>query len=416
MPIAVRSVGGSSPADQATVRRLNLALLMRSLSGGAPRSRARLAQDTGLTKATVSSLVTELIDRGLVIEGTIDRSGLGRPGRTVELDPNGVRFVGIELQVDYIAGMVLDLRGRVLARRRIGRSMAELGPARALGVVADVARELLQMADCRVDQVQSLHLAVPGLIDADAGMLAFAPNLHWHDVDIVHTLMGRLQWTEARIGVDNDANMGAMAHHAVGEVSGSRNLLYLAGAVGVGAGMIVDGRIVRGADGFAGEVGHMTVGQPDRLCGCGRYGCWETEVGLAALLNMLADPGDPPHDERVDLGAQLVAVTRRAAAGERRVLDALAEQAHWLGIGLSILTNLFNPDTIVLGGHFPAVREYLEKPVLAELRARVLAAPAALCRLQFSELGFEAASLGAAHTGIAQLIADPTLARLQEAR
>jgi len=130
---------------------------------------------------------------------------------------------------------------------------------------------------------------------------------------------------------------------------------------------------------------------------------------------MLADPTDPPQDERVDLGAQLVAVTRRAAAGERRVLDALAEQAHWLGIGLSILTNLLNPDTIVLGGHYPAVRDYLERTVVTELRSRVLALPAAMCRVVFSELGFEAAALGAAHVGIEQLISDPTLARLREA-
>jgi predicted NBD/HSP70 family sugar kinase len=386
---------------------------MRSLSDGGPRPRARLADDTGLTKATVSSLVTELIERGLVIEGNVDRGGMGRPGRAVELDPSGVRFVGVELQVDYIAGMVLDLGGRVLARRRIGRSMAELGPARALGVVADVARELVKEAGSRIDQVQSLHLAVPGLVDADAGMLSFAPNLHWHDVDIVHTLMGRLQWTDARIGVDNDANMGAMAHSAVGDVSGTSNLLYLAGAVGVGAGMIVDGRIVRGADGFAGEVGHMRVGPPDRLCGCGRYGCWETEVGLAALLDMVAEPGEPARDELIDLGAQLGHLTDRAAAGDARVLDALADQARWLGIGISILANILNPDTIVLGGHYPALRRYLEEPLIAELRARVLAANAGMFRVKFSELGFEAASLGAAHAGIEQLIDDPTLARIR---
>ena len=397
------------------MRRINLALLMRSLSDGGPRSRARLADDTGLTKATVSSLVTELIDRSLVTEGTIDRTGMGRPGRTVELDRTAVRFVGIELQVDYIAGTVLDLGGRVLARRRIGRSMAELGPARALGVVADVARDLIADARCTPNQVQSLHMAVPGLVDADAGMLSFAPNLHWRDVDIVHTLMGRLQWSDTRIGVDNDANMGAMAHYAVGEVAGTSNLLYLAGAVGVGAGMIVDGRIVRGADGFAGEVGHMTVGQPDRLCGCGRRGCWETEVGLAALLNMVAGPGETSPDEQADLGAQLVEVTRLAAAGDQRVLDALAEQANWLGIGIGILANVLNPDTIVLGGHYPAVRDYLERTVVTALRSRVLALPAAMCRVVFSELGFEAAALGAAHVGIEQLISDPTLARLREA-
>ncbi len=422
MPIAVRSAGGATPADQATVRRLNLALLMRSLSDGGPRPRARLAHDTGLTKATVSSLVTELIDRGLVVEGNVDRGGLGRPGRSVELDPTWVRFLGIEVQVDYIAGVVLDLRGRVLSRRRIGRSMAELGPARALGVVAEVARQLIEEAATTVEQVQSLHIALPGLVDADAGMLSFAPNLHWRDVDIVHTLMGRLQWRDTRIRVDNDANMGAMAHYAVGQVAGASNLLYLAGAVGVGAGMIVDGHIIRGADGFAGEVGHITIGAPDRLCGCGRRGCWETEVGLAALLDMVgtasdsADSGDPGRSGThvgADLGAQLVAVGERAAAGDRQVLDALAEQARWLGIGISVLANVLNPDTIVLGGHYPALRKYLEEPVLAELRARVIAGPSAQWRLEFSELGLEAASLGAAHAGIEQMIADPTLARLR---
>ena len=413
MPIAVRSSIGSTPADQATVRRLNLSLLLNNLAAGGARSRARLADDTGLTKATVSSLVAELIDRGLVMEGTVDRSGLGRPGRAVELDPGGVRFLGIELQVDYITGMVLDLRGTVLARQRLGRSMAELGPARALGEVADVARSLVAEADSRVDQVQSLHLAVPGLIDADAGMRALAPNLHWRDIDIVHTLMGRLQWNDARIGVDNDANMGAIAHYAVGDASRTQNLLYIAGAVGVGAGMIVDGRIVRGSAGFAGEVGHIAVGSPDRLCGCGRRGCWETAVSLSALLAAVAGDDGAAPEPATDLSARLVQIKRRAAAGERRVLSALDEQAHWLGIGLSVLANILNPDTFVLGGHFSVLRDYYREPALAELRSRLLAGSGS--RVEFSDLEFEAASLGAAHAGIAQLMADPTLARIRRA-
>ena len=413
MPIAVRSSIGSTPADQATVRRLNLSLLLNNLAAGGARSRARLADDTGLTKATVSSLVAELIDRGLVMEGTVDRSGLGRPGRAVELDPGGVRFLGIELQVDYITGMVLDLRGTVLARQRLGRSMAELGPARALGEVADVARSLVAEADSRVDQVQSLHLAVPGLIDADAGMLALAPNLHWRDIDIVHTLMGRLQWNDARIGVDNDANMGAIAHYAVGDASRTQNLLYIAGAVGVGAGMIVDGRIVRGSAGFAGEVGHIAVGSPDRLCGCGRRGCWETAVSLSALLAAVAGDDGAAPEPATDLSARLVQIKRRAAAGERRVLSALDEQAHWLGIGLSVLANILNPDTFVLGGHFSVLRDYYREPALAELRSRLLAGSGS--RVEFSDLEFEAASLGAAHAGIAQLMAEPTLARIRRA-
>ena len=156
--------------------------------------------------------------------------------------------------------------------------------------------------------------------------------------------------------------MGAIAHYAVGEVPGTANLLYLAGAVGVGAGMIVDGRIVRGADGFAGEVGHMTVGPPDRLCGCGRHGLLGDRGRTGRPADMVAEPGDPSHDERDRSGrADSAQLRQRAAAGDDRVLDALAEQAHWLGIGVSILANVLNPDTIVLGGHFPGAR-YLEEP------------------------------------------------------
>jgi predicted NBD/HSP70 family sugar kinase len=136
-------------------------------------------------------------------------------------------------------------------------------------------------------------------------------------------------------------------------------------------------------------------------------------VGLAALLDMVAEPGEPARDERIDLGARLGHLTDRAAAGDARVLDALADQARWLGIGISILANILNPDTIVLGGHYPALRKYLEEPLIAELRARVLAANAGMFRVKFSELGFEAASLGAAHAGIEQLIDDPTLARIR---
>ncbi len=412
MPTADRATGGSSPADQATVRRHNLALVMRSLADRGPRPRARLAEDTGLTKATVSSLVAELIERGLVVEGQVDRRGLGRPGVMVELDRTRARFVGLELQVDYITGLIIDLTGRVLAQRHLPVSVRDLGPARALGALAQTARDLLLDSAAEVHQVQTVHVAVPGLIDADAGMLSFGPNLHWHDVDVVHTLLGRLQWLHARFSVDNDANMGAMAHFAVGQVAGTANLLYLAGAVGVGGGMIVDGRIVRGAAGFAGEVGHMPIGPPDKQCGCGRWGCWETAVGLAGFLDAVADPGDPVHDESIDLDLRLEMIRERADAGDPRVRAALTEHGRWLGVGVSILSNLLNPEVIVLGGHYPAMLTYLETPVLEALHAGSVAGKAGVARVEFSRLGLAAAALGAAHAGIEELLTDPTLAPL----
>lgn len=400
-----------SPADQATVRRLNLALVMRRLAGGS-RTRARLAEDTGLNKATVSSLIAELIDRDLVVEGHIDRGGLGRPGRTVGIHPGGPRFVGIEVQTGYTGGVLTDLTGRVLARHRVAESMTDLGPDAGLDLVAVVARELVRRGGAHAQDVQSVHLALPGLVDTAAGVLSFAPNLHWTDVDIVPALFERLRWPRTRIGVDNDANMGAMAHWAVGDVAGTRNLVYLAGGAGVGAGLIVDGHIVRGGSGFAGEVGHLAIGPAERRCGCGRTGCWETVVGLTALLDAVADPGDPLHDEHIDVEVRLQSIVDRVDRGDRRAVRAIDNQARWLGTGVAMLCQVLDPDVVVLGGHYPALRQHVQGAIQSSLERAALAPGGLRTRVEFSHLGFSAVALGAAHIGIDQVLADPTLVPL----
>ncbi|GAA2016107.1 ROK family transcriptional regulator [Nakamurella flavida] len=396
-------------ADQATVRRLNLSLLIGTLAGGGPRSRARLAEDTGLTKATVSSLVAELTELGLVTEGDAGEPhrGLGRPGRVLHLNADALRCVGVEVNIDFLAAVVLDLAGRVLARRRIGLSVVELGPARTMGRVAELVRELVDGLGADPTQVHSVVVSLPGLVEVSAGMLAFAPNLSWRDVDIAHTLSGRLGWPDVRVAVDNDANLGAIAEYAAGGEAGSPHLVYLAGEAGVGAGIIEAGQILRGASGFAGEVGHIPVGPAAAQCGCGRRGCWETGVGLAALL--AAFPiDDEVRDPTVDLTARLEEVARRADRGDPRAETALADQGRWLGIGCALLANVLDPEVIVLGGHYPPLRRHLEGSMRAEMTARTLAGS---CRVEFSRLGFDAASLGAAHAGIRALLDDPTQAR-----
>ncbi len=399
-----------TPADQATVRRLNLGLLMRSLAAGGSRSRARLADDTGLNKATVSSLVAELVERGLVMEGTTQRSGVGRPGRTIEINTAVVRCVGLELNVDYLAGVITDLTGRVLARRRLTLPMIALGPARAMGQVAELAGALVQDCGATPGQVVTLHLSLPGLIDIDAGVLAYGPNLHWREVDVVHSLVGRLRWPGTRIAVDNDANLGAMAEYAAGPSAGSTNLLYLVGEIGVGAGMIIDGRIVRGATGFAGEVGHMPIGDQAARCGCGRQGCWETSVGMDAVVKAVFGSDGSPHDG--DQLSRLGQIVELAEAGDDRTLAALREAGRQLGLGASVLANLLDPEVIIFGGHFSALGKYMSEAVETEMRSRVLGGAVMACRLEFSTLGFEAPALGAAHAGIDTLINDPTLVLL----
>lgn len=406
---AAAGVAGRGPADQAAVRRSNLGLVLRHLRDAGPRSRARIAQETGLNKATVSSLVSELVQRGLVSEGTVLRAGsVGRPGLTLHLDGRTVCGIGVELNVDYAAALVLDLRSDVLFEQRIALDVPALGPERALDAVATLVREAIAVATSRGATPVGLTVAVPGLVDGVEGVVTLAPNLGWHDVPARQLLCERLPGDIA-VHVDNDANLSAIAEWALGAEARTPDLVYLTGEVGVGAGVIVAGSLLRGATGQSGEVGHMPLAGRDHLCGCGRRGCWEAVVGLAALLRAAADEGDPVRDPGRDLETRLAEIEQRAEAGDARTLAALQEIGTRLGTGAAVLINVFNPRVVVLGGYFAVLGRFLLEPMTAELRARVFGPDLAGARVALSTLGFTAAVRGGAHLALESVFDDPTV-------
>jgi len=401
------------------MRRSNLALVLRHLRDAGSRSRARIAVETGLNRGTVSSLVAELIDRGLVREGDVERGGsVGRPGQTVELDGRDIGGIGVEINVDYVTVVVLNLTNDVVYEHRVALDVQALPAEAVLDAVTELAIRALAACDERDVTPVGMTLAVPALVDTDDGVVTFAPNLHWTKVDAVSGLRQRLDglapgvWgslprRHSAIQVDNDANLAALGEFAMGSRAGTSDLVYLTGETGVGGGVMVDGRLLRGAAGFSGEIGHMPLNPGGDLCGCGRRGCWETMVGLAALLRMAATPDDPVCDPSLDLEQRLSMLSGRADAGEPRTLDALKLVGEALGLGASILVNVFNPRVLVLGGYFASLGAYLLDPMLSELHARVIAPDA--CEVALSTLGFTAAARGGAHVALEAVLDDPTL-------
>lgn len=401
-----------TPADQATVRRSNLGLVLRHLRDHGPRSRARIAQETGLNKATVSSLVAELTDRRLVSAGELHRGGTaGRPGLIVHLDGATVCGVGVELNVDYAAVLVLDLTGTVLHEEREPLDVPALGFERTLDEVARLVAVAIEAVGAQGASPAGVTLAVPGLVNSGAGIVSVAPNIGWHDEPVLAGLKQRLD-VGCPVRVENDANLSALAEWAMGSEARTPDLVYLTGEVGVGGGVIVAGRLLRGADGLSGEVGHIALGDPEQVCGCGRRGCWETVVGLAALLRAAADPDDPVHDPERDLEARLAEVAHRAEAGDERTLAALSAVGTALGSGAAVLINLFNPRVVVLGGYFAVLGRFLLEPLTAELNARVFGPGLAGARVVLSTLGFTAAVRGGAHLALEAVFDDPTLVPL----
>lgn len=388
----------------------NLSLVLRHLSDGGPRSRAAIAADLGFNKATASSLIRELGERGLVRELGKQVGRFGRPGRLVELDGSGHGAIGLEINVDVLSGVSRDLGRRPIQSLHQPFDAARASPERTLSALFDLVHRLL--ADLRRDgrAPVGIAIAVPGLIDVLHGVVTLAPNLHpgWRNLPLRELLRRHLGDPGYPILIENDANLSALAEFREGIEAGTRNLVYVTGEFGVGGGVIVDGRLMRGSQGFSGEVGHLQLDPTGPRCGCGRRGCWEALVGLGALRRALSgsEPGSIGVADQERLTAEVV---RRAREGDRLALDCLAEIGRWLGAGLSILVNLLNPEVVVLGGYFVAVAPWILDPAMSLLRDRALAPDGGGCRIALSTMGFDAAVLGGSGLIIDQALADPRL-------
>src|SRR6478735_4163963 len=384
----------------------NLSLVLRRLRDQGPRSRARLAAELGLTRSAVSALVGELEERGLVRAAGVERGHVGRPGTSVELDGRAVCGIGAEINVNHVSTLALDLGGTVVAEHRIGLDATKL----TADEVLDRLVELIARtdADVRAAGAETVGVAVgvAGLLDRTRDMLTVGPNLGWRDVPVGAELRGRLG-AAYPVLVDNEGNLAAMAEATPGDPA-RQDVLVIFGEVGVGGGIVADGRLLRGRQGYAGEFGHMIVQPGGRRCGCGRVGCWETVVGLRALLDAAADPDDPVRDPALGLDDRLAEINRRADLGDTRTLTALDQVGAWVGIGAGILANAINPGAVVLSGYFAEVGERMRPAIEEQLSAGVLAPQAGGTRVELSTLGFTAAVRGGAAVAVDAVFADPT--------
>lgn len=376
------------------VRRRNAATVLRSLRHDGPASRAELAGRTGLAKATVGAIVGDLATAGALLEHEQVRSGdRGRPGLRLTLAGGRPVGIGFEANVEYAAAVVVDLSGAV--RHRVTRPVDDVRKVEAAlaGLATEVAGEL------RRDGLHPVGatVAVPGLIAEDDRTIAWTPNLGITGTSLADQVDGAFGW-RARARVSNDADCGGLAelHHGAGR--GADHLLYLTGTVGIGAGLVDGGRLVRGARGLAGEVGHLPIGEPDARCGCGRLGCWEATIGLHAVLARvgLAELATPEATARA-IGT--------VAAGDAGVRAALEQVGAHLGRGLAILTGVLDPAVIVLGGYFGPLAEFVLGTAAEVLAASLVTPVQEPPDLRPGTLGTESAALGAAERALEEVYA-----------
>lgn len=380
---------GREPADFTDVRTTNLAVVLGYVRAHAPCSRADIAASTGLNKATVSSLVSELMQRRLLRETGLTDGRIGRPATMIVMDGAPYAAVGLEVNTDHLAVVAIDLAGeRLLSWRRAfsGRG----APAnKSLATISALARRALARLHDDRRRVLGLTVGIAGLVDSQ-GAVRLASGLGWRDVPVREALLRALGEPGFPVTVDNDANLAVLAEHRYGPHAGTPNLVYLSGEAGVGGGIVADGRLLHGGRGYAGEVGHLPVVPDGPPCACGRHGCLEAVASAGALVRQLAG-GDP-----TDLEPEVADVVRRARAQEPQVLAALRETGRHLGYAAALLSNLVNPEVVILGGYYVPLAPWLLPPASDELAARTVAPEAGGCRLVASALDQDAAAVGGA--------------------
>jgi predicted NBD/HSP70 family sugar kinase len=300
--------------------------------------------------------------------------------------------------VDSVAARTVGLGGRVYDEKREARPRGRFSPEETIEDLTGLAAPLLAALPDQ-HRLVGVGIAVAGVVRRSDGFVHLAPNLGWHDVALGDMAAAALGLD--RVMLANEADLGALGEYRRGAGIGVGHLIYVGGEVGIGTGIILNGRPMLGSAGFAGEAGHNLINPAGRRCSCGALGCWETEAGEQALARRAGLP------EGVVGQALLKELTIRAEEGDHITLDALDEVGRWLGLGIGNLINSFNPELIVIGGLYSQLYPYLEDSVKRGAAESALEAPGKMAQILRCELGVNAPLMGAAELVFGEVIANP---------
>lgn len=384
--------------DQEKVRKVNRSLILNTLRLHAPVSRAQVANITGLTRGTVSNIVNSLIEEGLVLEDQLQDSKVGRPSILLRLRPDGGAVIGVEIGVDFISVLLTNFVAELLWETRVKTSPSQ-SQTDIIHQAETYIEQALDIAKEHVLRPLGIGVGLPGLVNVRQGNLIMAPNLHWQNVPL------RLMWNQRfhlPIYIDNEANLSTLGEYYFGVARDTDNFIYLSSDIGLGGGVMLDGRLFRGANGYGGEIGHIQRDPHGELCACGRVGCWETLVGPRAVLRRVKNELSIRQDMQLleacsgDFGnLTFEMIVQFALDGNVICREAMEDVAVNLGVGIADLVNIFNPQMVVIGGAFIAGKDILHSIIEKTIVSNALQPSVENLQIKFSERNTEACVLGA---------------------
>lgn len=363
--------------NQQVVKKNNKALVLQLIMEKEPISRADIAQVSGLNKATVSSLVNELLAEELIYESGPGESSGGRRPVILHFNKIAGYSIGIDIGVNYVFCILTDLKGTILIEKN--RLVNKTPYTATMDIVKEMVQSLMDEMPSSKYGIVGIGVGVPGIVNKEGAVL-LAPNLGWKNMNIKKELEDLFH---VPVIIENEANAGAFAEQQFGTAQDFQNIIYISAGIGIGVGIILNKELYQGKNGFSGEMGHMIIEMNGKPCNCGSKGCWEAYASEQALLEKAG--------QHID---SLEALMDLAEAQNEKALELFEEIGSYLGYGINNIINTFNPDQVIIGNRLALAREWIEDSICTTIESHSLSHHQNEFQLDFSKLGKYSIALG----------------------
>lgn len=369
------------------VKKGNKSLVLDKIKNNSPISRAAVANQTGLNKGTVSSLVSELLEDHLIYESGPGESSGGRRPVMLLFNNSAGYSIGIDLGVNYLLGVLTDLDGNIFQEKVMTFKNLSYN---------EIEEQLFNTIDSLISSVPpsphgivGIGVGVPGIVD-NSGEVLLAPNLNWTNVNLKSILQKKYNLP---VIIENEANAGAYGEKKFGAGKEFENIIYVSAGIGIGVGLILNGSLYKGSNGFSGELGHMTIQVNGSKCRCGNDGCWELYASEQALINNAGLLDIPlPSNKEGDLNNLLTL----AENGNKDVVKLFEQTGDYLGVGINNIINIFNPQQVIIGNRMASSKKWLEESLNTRVANQALWFQRSDLQIDFSELSTLSSALGVA--------------------
>ena len=381
------------------IKELNTSVILNTIRDNKSISRAEIAKITGLTPATVTNITGELILKHLIVETTLGKSSGGRKPVMLELNTKGFNTVGVFIGSKYIDISISDLGANI-----IDTTFSEINDSMTSEeVIAKVIGGIKKVMKKANKKILGIGVGVHGLVRSKEGVSVLAPNLGWENVRINDLLESEFKLP---VFVDNDVKTMTLGEKWFGAGRDADDFVMLYTGYGIGASLVTNGQIYRGALNYACEIGHTTIEAEGPLCSCGNRGCFQMLASEFALLQQIKENG---YDKKYFDGEKIDVeeVIDKALAGNEDLMALLKKQAYYIGVGLANIINTFNPSMIILNGFIIKTGGILMPEILKQVQLRSLKYMQSEVNIIFSPLGRDAVFKGAVSLVLSGIFENP---------